>query len=516
MKKKKKAALYARFSSDNQRTESIDAQKRAINAFCEKNDYEIVKQYVDEAKTATTDRRPCFQEMINDSEKGLFEAIIVHKLDRFARNRYDSAVYRRILKENGVKIISVIENFDGSPESSIFEAMSEAMAEYYSKNLAREVKKGQRETALKCKYTGGYVPYGFQINPETKKYEINESEAEIVRTIFQMYISKKGYTEILEKITLMGAKTRRGMPFTKNGIADLITNPKYIGVYCYNRKAPADDDRKRNSHKNNPNSEDIIWIENGVPAIIDKQTFDLAQKRKEQNAHGIRSKREKENYLLTGLIVCGECGHAFTGNRRFSGRNKKKYVTYRCTNHNKGEKCCCKEVNKDYLEDFILDLLLETVLSSKQEKALLQALQDYQVAADKEYFERIKRFRTEKRAKETEIENLLVQIDKGIATDIILKRIEQKQAEISQIDSNISDLESNAPKSIDKKAFSSLIKKARKAIKEKKAPQLREWLSVFIEKIQVNKDDITIVLTYNNIVSKTGGGDAWPPVSAYF
>ncbi|MDE6832943.1 MAG: recombinase family protein [Ruminococcus sp.] len=320
MKSIKRAAIYARFSSDNQRAESIDAQIRAINLYCKNNGYEVVKEYVDEAKTATTDRRPAFQKMIEDSAKGLFEVMIVHKLDRFARNRYDSAFYKHHLKDNGVKLISVIEQFDDSPESIMLEALTEAMAEYYSKNLSREVKKGQKETALKCKYTGGYIPYGYKINPVTKKYEVNEAEAEIVRIIFQMYVNKKGYTEILETITAMGARTRRGKPFTKNGIGDLLTNPKYIGIYCFNRKASANEDRHRNSHRLNPNQEEVIWIENGVPAIVDKHIFELAQKRKAENAYGVRSKREKEDYLLTGLIFCGECGHAFTGNRKFSGK----------------------------------------------------------------------------------------------------------------------------------------------------------------------------------------------------
>ena len=120
-----RVALYARFSSDNQRSESIDAQVRAMTAYCRQHHYIVVSTYIDEAKSATTDRRPDFQRMIEDSKKGIFDIVLVHKLDRFARNRYDSAVYKRELKKNGVSVYSVLENLDDSPESIMMESVLE-------------------------------------------------------------------------------------------------------------------------------------------------------------------------------------------------------------------------------------------------------------------------------------------------------------------------------------------------------------------------------------------------------
>ncbi len=158
---KKRAAAYTRFSSDNQRDESIDAQVRAIEAYCEQKGFDLVKIYADRAKSATSDKRPEFLQMIEDSGKGLFDVAIVHKLDRFSRDKYDSAKYKRILKKNGVKLLSVTENLDDSPESVILESLLEGMAEYYSKNLAREVMKGLKETAYQCKHTGGLPPIGY-------------------------------------------------------------------------------------------------------------------------------------------------------------------------------------------------------------------------------------------------------------------------------------------------------------------------------------------------------------------
>ena len=147
-----RAVAYARYSSDNQREESIDAQVRAIKEFCKKEKIDLIKIYKDEAKTATTDDREDFLNMISDSSYKNFDAVIVHKLDRFARNRYDSAFYKKKLKENGARVISVLEYLDDSPESVILESVLEGMAEYYSKNLSREVMKGMKETALQCKH----------------------------------------------------------------------------------------------------------------------------------------------------------------------------------------------------------------------------------------------------------------------------------------------------------------------------------------------------------------------------
>lgn len=133
-----RAVLYARFSSDNQREESIEAQLRAMHEYCSRNSIVVIHEFCDRAKSATTDDRPEFLKMIAASREGDFDFAIVHKLDRFSRNRYDSAYYKRELKKNGVQLLSVLEQMDDSPESIILESVLEGMSEYYSKNLARE------------------------------------------------------------------------------------------------------------------------------------------------------------------------------------------------------------------------------------------------------------------------------------------------------------------------------------------------------------------------------------------
>ena len=158
-----KGVIYARYSSDNQREESIEGQLRECKEYAERNDITILGTYIDRALSAKTDNRPEFQHMIKDSAKGLFDVVLVWKLDRFARNRYDSARYKNLLKKNGVKVISARENISEGSEGIILEAMLEGYAEYYSAELSEKVIRGLTDNALKCKYNGGTVPMGYYI-----------------------------------------------------------------------------------------------------------------------------------------------------------------------------------------------------------------------------------------------------------------------------------------------------------------------------------------------------------------
>ncbi|MDY4950438.1 MAG: recombinase family protein [Clostridium cadaveris] len=260
-----KAAIYARYSSDNQREESIEAQIRAINQYAKANNIRIVKTYIDEAKSAKTDDRPNFTRMIKESSLELFNMIIVQKLDRFARNRYDSAFYKKKLKDNSVKVVSVLEHLDDSPESIMLESVLEGMAEYYSVNLAREVMKGMKETALQCKHTGGTPALGYDLNKD-KTYKINESEAKIVQKIFKMYSDGNSYNTIIDTLNNDGYRTKRGNLFGKNSLYDILRNERYTGVYIYNRSS-SETNGKRNSHAYKPDDE-VIKIKGGMPQII--------------------------------------------------------------------------------------------------------------------------------------------------------------------------------------------------------------------------------------------------------
>ena len=164
----RKAVAYARFSSNNQREESIDAQLRAISDYCERENIQLVDIYSDEAQSAKTDNRDDFKNMTDAIFKGNYDidAVLVHKFNRFARNKYDSALYKKRLRDIGIKVVSVTQPIDDSPEGRILESLIEAMDEYYSENLALEVKKGMLENALKGKHTGGGKLLGLSVDDE--------------------------------------------------------------------------------------------------------------------------------------------------------------------------------------------------------------------------------------------------------------------------------------------------------------------------------------------------------------
>ena len=311
-----KAVAYARFSSDNQRDESIDAQLRAINEYASKNNIEIVKNFVDRAKSATSANRPEFQNMINYCEENKIgiNVVICHKLDRFSRDRYDSAMYKQRLKAKGIRVVSVLENLDNSPESLILESVIEGMAQYYSANLAREVEKGQKENALRAMHNGGDAPLGYDVAAD-KTYIINEEEAQAVKIIFDMYIKGYSYGNIIDTLNDLGYKTKRGNKFGKNSLHGILNNEKYTGVYVFNKTQRKGVNGKRNGHKQK-SEEEIIKVEGGMPTIISKDIFEQAQEMIQKRKKTPGAHKATTLYLLTGLIRCGECGHAMQGNRR--------------------------------------------------------------------------------------------------------------------------------------------------------------------------------------------------------
>lgn len=255
-----KAVIYARYSSDNQREESIEGQLRECTAYCKKNNITIVRSYIDRALSAKTDNRPDFQRMIKDSAKGLFDVILVWKLDRFARNRYDSAHYKAQLKKYGVKVLSATENISEGPEGIILESLLEGMAEYYSAELSEKVIRGHTENALKCKYNGGTPTFGYTIDSE-RHYQIDPRTAPVVLEMFTRYDGGSTMKEIRDYLNDAGVTTVRGKAIDLNFVAAILHNRKFLGEYKYRE----------------------IIIPNGIPSIVPQDLFDRVQDKLAKN-----------------------------------------------------------------------------------------------------------------------------------------------------------------------------------------------------------------------------------------
>ena len=273
-----KAVIYARYSSDNQREESIEGQLRECTAYCAKNDITILRSYIDRALSAKTDNRPNFQRMVKDSAKGLFDAVIVWKLDRFARNRYDSARYKAQLRKYGVKVLSATENISEGPEGIILESMLEGMAEYYSAELSEKVIRGHTENALKCKYNGGTPTFGYVID-KNKHYQLDPRTAPVVLEIFNLYAQGTTLKKIRDYLNDKGVTTVRGKKIDLNFIAAVLHNRKYIGKYGYRE----------------------IVTPGGISAIVPQDLFGRVQQKVSANKKAPARHKAEDNYLLTML-----------------------------------------------------------------------------------------------------------------------------------------------------------------------------------------------------------------------
>lgn len=487
MTKFKRAVLYARYSSDNQRSESIDAQIRAMRKYCSDNSLQIVNVYTDEAISGTSvSKRKAFLEMIDDSSKGTFDVVLVHKLDRFARNRYDSAIYKAKLKKNNVEVYSVLEQLNGSPESIMLEAMLEGMSEYYSKNLAREVMKGMRENALQCKHTGGTPPLGYDLD-ENKHLIINDSEAEAVKLIFDLYNKGHGYSYIIDQLTEKGFRTKKGKYFGKNSLYSILSNEKYAGIYVYNKSESKDARNRRNSHKYKPD-DDIIRVEGGCPAIISKEAFEKATERMIANKGKGGRLNSSEVYLLSGKICCGKCGKAMVGNVRHSGRSKLKLATYRCMTRK--QHCGCKEINKEYMDRYVVDLMEKNLFCRKGAKAIEKRINRFvdKYNSSKEQEDSIT---AEKLASVSEsIINLTKVIEHGTITDEIINRLNELEEEKEQIISqseHMSSIEHISSENLD-----SIISEYRSLAPM--SAEYREFVQKYIGKIKVYPFHVEITI----------------------
>lgn len=222
----KTAVIYARYSSDSQSEQSIEGQLRVCNEYANNNDILILNTYIDRAMTGSNDNRPDFQRMIKDSSKKEWDFVIVYKLDRFSRNKYETTIYKKTLKDNGIKVLSAMENIPDSPEGIILESLLEGMNQYYSAELAQKVSRGMRETRLKGYFQGGPLPYGYKLNG--RKVVIDETTAEIVRLIYEQYSLGKTVKEIISNLTATNI-LYKNKPFVANTVIRNVKKRKIFG-----------------------------------------------------------------------------------------------------------------------------------------------------------------------------------------------------------------------------------------------------------------------------------------------
>ncbi len=507
-----KAAIYARYSSDNQREESITAQVRASEEYARRYNYIIVKVYTDEARTATTDDRPGFLRMIGDIRSGLIkvDVIIVHKLDRFARNRYDSAFYKRELRLAGVRVESVLEHLDDSPESILMESVIEGMAEYYSRNLAREVMKGMKETALQGKHTGGKPPLGYNVDSEGR-YVINEAEAEAVRIIFDMYSQGCSYNDILAALNQSGFKTKLGKLFGKNSLHEILRNKKYAGIYTFNQKAGKNPDGRRNNHQSK-NLEDIIELLDTIPKIVSPELFLKVQTKMDENKRNNAGGRYKAKviYILSGVIWCGECGYRMAGMSssyltRISKEYRRRYY-YSCNYSSRTGKCSNKKILKEVIEEYVIAELEAKLLNDQTIPKVAVKIYEYYQQSKKESAGEGRYLEQEIAVLDRKINNLVQALTEGgVTVKVLVNQLKDLENKKSTLEERFQEWRiKQEQKIITEDAIATYLHNCRSWLKEKNPTDWKHLIDEFVEKVVVKKDTVEIVFKVS--VDSGGGG----------
>ena len=343
------AVIYARYSSHAQTEQSIEGQLRDNYAWARQQDITVVGEYIDRALSGTKDARPDFQRMIEDAAKRQFQLVIVWKLDRFARNRYDSAIYKARLKKYGVRVVSVKENITDSPEGIILEGLLEAMAEYYSANLSQNVKRGMRETIAKGRFCGGHVPYGYKL-VDGKLIE-DPKTAPVIRYVFEQYASGVPKREIIKVLNAHGVRSCFGKPLSYTSFSASLPNTVYIGQFKFKGEI----------------------IPDVAQPLIDPATFQAVQDRLKATARAPAASKALVEYHLQGKAFCGHCGAPLVGECGRS-RNGSTYNYYACAKKKKHHTCDKKNERKDFLEWYVVEQTLLYVLTPIRARQIAKAV----------------------------------------------------------------------------------------------------------------------------------------------
>lgn len=404
----KTAVIYARYSSNNQTEQSIEGQLRVCHEFAERENILILDTYIDRAMTGTNDNRADFQRMIKDSSKREWNYVIVYKLDRFSRDKYATAVHKKTLKDNGVKLLSATECIPDTPEGIIMESLIEGMGQYYSEELSQKVRRGMNETRQKGNFTGGHLLYGYSV--ENKKVIIDEEKAEIVRYIFEQYSVGVYVEDIIAELTAKGIYNR-GKPFARNTVYKMLKNEKYSGIYRIRDEV----------------------FENMYPQIVTPKIFEIVREKVKVNQYGKRSLDIV--YLLRNKMKCGYCGQSINAECGTSKNGKRKHY-YKCFGRKRNSGCKKKMIQKDLLEKLVIETIITTLSNHKNKETLISAVlkqQERRIAQNSI----LKVLLREQKQVNNALENIVAAIEQGVITNTTTKRLKELETRLDDLERQI-------------------------------------------------------------------------------
>lgn len=417
---KKRAVLYLRYSSNSQSEQSIEGQRRICRDYADREGIEIIREYVDRATSAShdTQRRVSFQAMISDARHEDFDFVLVYKLDRFSRDRYDFAHYKAKLKEHGIRVISATEALTDSPESIILESLLEGMAEYYSRELSQKVKRGMRESAEKRLAYGAATPIGLMVVDQ--KYVPDPSTKWIVEKAFRDYAAGSSLKTVAKSLSDLGARGQWGKKLGPQTIARMLHNEKYCGVYKY---------------------KDEIYDSDAIEPIVSREIYDKVQAKLAANAKLMRRKPKapEDESLLKGKLFCGKCGASMVPSSGTS-RNGDLHRYYRCGKRLRKSDCDKRGERKEVMEKAVLEDATRMLTDE-----LIERIADLAVDALGRPADEIGSLKKQIAQTETQIENFTSAIGQGIISQALLDKLQQAEQSKAEMLDKLSDLEAQRP-----------------------------------------------------------------------
>lgn len=406
-------AVYMRYSSERQSDQSIEGQLRGIRDYCARNGYRIVDIYVDRALSArAAEHRAQFQAMLRDASQRRWEHVIVYRLDRFARNRTDSAVAKAQLRRCGVTVLSAMEGISDQPEGIILESVLEGLAEYYSAELSQKIRRGMRESALKGQNLGGRTPLGYKL--AGRQLAIDELTAPFVREAFRRYAAGASVAELVEDFNRRGWRTASGRSFSRSSFHRMFANERYIGIYRY----------------------DDIRLEGAVPALIEKDVWDAVQRRLSAVSDAPGRGKAKVEYLLSGKVFCGHCGARLIGDSG-TGKQGATHNYYSCYTRRRHHTCDKAPIRQDVLEDAVLSEVVKLLTPER-----IRQLADEAVAAaeaEQQADDLIPQLRRRMAEVETSEANLIKALENGAISTALTERLSALSAEKETLAQRLED-----------------------------------------------------------------------------
>lgn len=495
----RRAGIYARYSSDEQRSESIDAQVRACKEYAENHGYAIVKIYADEAisgKGSSTKKRVSYQKMLRDIEAGKLDAVLIHKYDRVARNVMEHVTLASRLSNAGVELIATAQDYGNSKEAKVMKVLTWAMSELYVDNLAEETRKGHKENALKALHNGGVSLFGYDV--VDKHYIVNELEAAYVKRLFDATLRGEKVRPILDEMKAAGIKGRRGRTITYPSVYEMLKNERYTGtyVYCEVRK------------KDHRDKSEAIKVDNAFPAIVSREVWEGVQKVMETRKNAGRN--PKTPYLLSGKIVCGECGSPMHG---LCTNRTKKGVTYEYRYYACSKKCGNRNVRAEEAEKIVYEYL-RMILDVNAQKALKAALKAYseEIEADAE---------SEKAKVKKAIANKEQQIEAAVknltSTQLPPSVVERMGNTITELQNQIAVLQRELlrPSKFSDEEIDDYFSRIGN-LEEASDKLRRDTVKAIIDKVEISKNSASVKSTLAEFLRNVGLGDAIPIIPKIF